>query len=57
MFPPSSLGPVAQDRVLVCLLHFVYRSMTQCCFTDFVNNNPSAFSGAYWDIASLRVYE
>ncbi|KAG9124142.1 hypothetical protein FRC07_012686 [Ceratobasidium sp. 392] len=24
---------------------------------DYVNNNPGAFSNAYWDIASLRVYE
>ncbi|KAJ3553250.1 hypothetical protein NM688_g3716 [Phlebia brevispora] len=24
---------------------------------DFVNNNPSAFSEAYWDIAAVRVYE
>ncbi|KAG8735619.1 hypothetical protein FRC10_010352 [Ceratobasidium sp. 414] len=24
---------------------------------DYVNNNPAAFSNAYWDIASLRVYQ
>ncbi|EKM60723.1 glycoside hydrolase family 16 protein [Phanerochaete carnosa HHB-10118-sp] len=24
---------------------------------DYVNNNPGAFSSAYWDIASVRVYE
>lgn len=24
--------------------------------TDYVNNNPSAFSNAYWDVASVRVY-
>lgn len=24
--------------------------------TDYVNNNPSAFANAYWDIAALRVY-
>ncbi|KAF5344996.1 hypothetical protein D9756_011303 [Leucocoprinus leucothites] len=24
---------------------------------DFVNNNPSAFSGAYFDFASIRVYQ
>ncbi|EPS93808.1 endo-1,3-beta-glucanase-like protein [Fomitopsis schrenkii] len=23
---------------------------------DYVNNNPSAFSNAYWDVASVRVY-
>jgi hypothetical protein len=26
------------------------------CVT-FVNENPSAFTNAYWDIASLRVYQ
>ncbi|PSR71763.1 hypothetical protein PHLCEN_2v12367 [Hermanssonia centrifuga] len=25
--------------------------------TDFVNNNPSAFSEAFWDIAAVRVYQ
>ncbi|KAG8761818.1 hypothetical protein FRC12_009311 [Ceratobasidium sp. 428] len=24
---------------------------------DYVNNNPAAFKNAYWDIASLRVYQ
>nr|BAC67687.1 putative laminarinase [Phanerodontia chrysosporium] len=24
---------------------------------DYVNNNPSAFANAYWDIASVRVYQ
>ncbi|KAB5591106.1 Endo-1,3(4)-beta-glucanase [Ceratobasidium theobromae] len=24
---------------------------------DYVNNNPAAFKGAYWDIAALRVYQ
>jgi len=24
---------------------------------DWVNNNPSAFTNAYWDVASVRVYE
>ncbi|THH00791.1 hypothetical protein EW026_g1791 [Hermanssonia centrifuga] len=24
---------------------------------DFVNNNPSAFSEAFWDIAAVRVYQ
>jgi hypothetical protein len=24
---------------------------------DYVNNNPGAFSQAYWDIAGVRVYE
>ncbi|KAG9076025.1 hypothetical protein FRC06_009755, partial [Ceratobasidium sp. 370] len=24
---------------------------------DYVNNNPAAFANAYWDIASLRVYQ
>ncbi|QRV90795.1 glycoside hydrolase family 16 protein [Ceratobasidium sp. AG-Ba] len=24
---------------------------------DYVNNNPSAFKNAYWDIAALRVYQ
>nr|AHI42991.1 endo 1,3-beta glucanase [Phanerodontia chrysosporium] len=24
---------------------------------DYVNNNPSAFKNAYWDIAAVRVYE
>lgn len=23
---------------------------------DYVNNNPSAFTDAFWDIAALRVY-
>ena len=25
--------------------------------TDYVNNNPSAFANAYWDIAAVRVYQ
>ncbi|PSS37150.1 hypothetical protein PHLCEN_2v1023 [Hermanssonia centrifuga] len=24
---------------------------------DYVNNNPGAFTNAYWDIAAVRVYE
>jgi len=25
--------------------------------SDYVNNNPSAFRGAYFDFAAIRVYE
>lgn len=25
--------------------------------TDYVNNNPAAFAEAYWEFASLRVYQ
>ena len=25
--------------------------------SDYVNNNPSAFTNAYWDVASVRVFE
>ena len=24
---------------------------------DYVNNNPSAFTNAYWDVAGVRVYQ
>lgn len=27
------------------------------CVADYVNNNPSAFSNAYWQFNSVRVYE
>jgi hypothetical protein len=26
-------------------------------YLDYVNNNPSAFANAYWNIAAVRVYQ
>ncbi|KAG8960025.1 hypothetical protein FRC03_007138 [Tulasnella sp. 419] len=35
----------------------VYPSSCPSTCVDFVNNNPAAFKDAYWDFASLRVYQ
>ncbi|KZT60282.1 glycoside hydrolase family 16 protein [Calocera cornea HHB12733] len=34
-----------------------YPSSCPSTCVDYVNNNPQAFSEAYWDIAGLRIYE
>lgn len=31
--------------------------LTVIISADFVNNNPSAFNDAFWDIAGVHVYE
>lgn len=44
------------------LLTFSIQTLIHQCSTkflpvDYVNNNPSAFSNAYWNFAALRVYQ
>ncbi|KAG8907074.1 hypothetical protein FRC01_007826, partial [Tulasnella sp. 417] len=36
---------------------YIYPSTCPQTCVDHVNNDPASFQGAYWDIASLRVYE
>ena len=56
---PSSKAPAALElaSVRACAILPRYLSRLTMWGSDYVNNNPSAFVNAYWDIKGVRVYE
>jgi len=57
VMPLSMLPLVAHRLVLVRPPSLAIYSSSVIFSIDYVNNNPSAFSGAYFEFASLNVYQ
>lgn len=49
--PGTCVGAFAENAQNISQI-----KLTQNLIADYVNNDPTAFADAYWDIASLRVY-
>ena len=53
----SSTVQDVPETVLVSLVIILLRAESEGSFLiAFVNNNPSAFANAFWDIAAVRVF-